>query len=358
MEEDNPLFEPQREKMGSISLGRFDYQYHWAIDKIIELHYKGEEYIIFMETHEDVVLADSIDPKKVKFDFNQVKATEKEFTEHKLIKIEEKDKNSVLGKMFISSSKPKFRKLIRNINLVSASGFKIRTLDPELKLTCINTCHLTDNVIDYFIKALNSELQLDKLPDNLGFINSTLPITSSESTVVGNLSRMIENVYPKYSYKSHSIFASLAIELHRKGTDIRDYPKWKEFVFHKGVTFTTVDQLIKSLIVSEEETSIMEDFDLLVVDFEFKGMKAVKFKNAFRNYYQNRYSLTLTKLSLIKEIRNAIINTLDKEEEDIIVLLSLVKAILSNECVTSFESDDKLNCAIICEYLILQKDGK
>ncbi|MBU2714276.1 dsDNA nuclease domain-containing protein, partial [Zooshikella harenae] len=73
----NPLAEEQREKSGSTTFEKYDYQYHWALDRILTEHSKAIEYAVFMECHEDVVLADSLCGVSARFEFNQVKAVEK-----------------------------------------------------------------------------------------------------------------------------------------------------------------------------------------------------------------------------------------------------------------------------------------
>jgi len=46
---DNPLAQAsQREKSGSDTYRKYNYQYHWALCRIIEEHDQGSEYALFM----------------------------------------------------------------------------------------------------------------------------------------------------------------------------------------------------------------------------------------------------------------------------------------------------------------------
>ncbi len=70
---ENPLALKQREKKGAETFAKYDYQYHWALCRLLDQHQNKSEYAIFVEYHEDVVLADSLDIAKAKFEFNQIK---------------------------------------------------------------------------------------------------------------------------------------------------------------------------------------------------------------------------------------------------------------------------------------------
>jgi hypothetical protein len=59
---DNPLASAQRECSGAITFAKYEYQYHWALCRIIEEQRKINEFAIFMEYHEDVVIANSVRP--------------------------------------------------------------------------------------------------------------------------------------------------------------------------------------------------------------------------------------------------------------------------------------------------------
>jgi DNA-binding CsgD family transcriptional regulator len=54
----NPLATQQREKKGAETFSKYDYQYHWALCRLLDEHHANQDYAIFVEYHEDVVLAD------------------------------------------------------------------------------------------------------------------------------------------------------------------------------------------------------------------------------------------------------------------------------------------------------------
>ena len=122
---DNPLAVAQREKSGAITFDKYEYQYHWALYRVIDEQKKNSEYALFIEFHEDVVIADSLDANVAKFEFNQVKNISKpKFTVANLTK-RKGEKNSVLGKLVQSASNKPFSDKIANINLVASCGFTL-----------------------------------------------------------------------------------------------------------------------------------------------------------------------------------------------------------------------------------------
>src|SRR5690554_2684655 len=83
----NPLgLEPKREKSGSDTFRKYNFQYHWAFCRMLDELENGNEFALFIEEHEDVTVADSLDAEKTTFEFNQVKETSKKHTIQSLTK--------------------------------------------------------------------------------------------------------------------------------------------------------------------------------------------------------------------------------------------------------------------------------
>ncbi|NKI26499.1 DUF4297 domain-containing protein [Arenibacter sp. 6A1] len=113
----NPLLEPQREKAGSTTFGKYGYQYHLALFRIIEEHKEFNEYAVFLELHEDVVNSNSLDQSSATFDFKQFRTNKPRFTEHGLTK-KTKTKPSVLAKLVGSCINKDYSLLITSMNMV------------------------------------------------------------------------------------------------------------------------------------------------------------------------------------------------------------------------------------------------
>ena len=85
---------------GASSGNRFSFQIDWAFSKLIELHRAGNDYLIFLDLHDDVVVANSeTAPSTV--DFYQVKTSKKkEWTEARLTYRKKGKSLSILGKLY------------------------------------------------------------------------------------------------------------------------------------------------------------------------------------------------------------------------------------------------------------------
>lgn len=103
MTETNPLAVAQPNTKGAETFSKYSYQYHWALCRLLDSHADDSEYAIFVEYHEDVVFADSLDSEKAKFEFSQIKC--KDASAYTILSLTKpvKNGNSVLGKLLLSS---------------------------------------------------------------------------------------------------------------------------------------------------------------------------------------------------------------------------------------------------------------
>ena len=125
-----------REKAGSISGSRIEYQKDWSICKLIECHTTTSDYVIIFDWHEDLIVMDSEhSPQKVAF--FQIKGKKSgNWTIGSLIKSETgKDGKlllSIIGKLY--DCKTKFDLETTSLNFVSNARFNV---DLENKLSSL-----------------------------------------------------------------------------------------------------------------------------------------------------------------------------------------------------------------------------
>ena len=124
----NPLAAAQRENSGAITFSKYEYQYHWALFRVLDNQMNNSEYALFMELHEDVVIADSLDVNIAKFEFNQVKnISTPKYNIDNLIKIKQGKKNSVIGKLVQSASDKSFsdcQSALKSIHLTASNNVR------------------------------------------------------------------------------------------------------------------------------------------------------------------------------------------------------------------------------------------
>ncbi|BBI60512.1 hypothetical protein HSBAA_18180 [Vreelandella sulfidaeris] len=80
----------KEKKAGSDTYRKYNYQYHWAFCRMLDEHSEGNEYAIFVEEHEDVTLANSLNGASALFEFNQIKEIASKSTITSLTKDKEK----------------------------------------------------------------------------------------------------------------------------------------------------------------------------------------------------------------------------------------------------------------------------
>lgn len=97
------LSSPERETDGSRTLDRYDFQTHWGVLRLLELHGSGQDYAVAFEFHDDIVVVDNVTvPGSISF--FQVKGKAKgKWSIRDLTKQDTGDsghKPSIVGKMF------------------------------------------------------------------------------------------------------------------------------------------------------------------------------------------------------------------------------------------------------------------
>jgi hypothetical protein len=243
--DDNPLAEKQRETKGAETFGKYDYQYHWALCRLLEKHEENTEYAIFVEHHEDVVLASSLDVNTARFEFNQVKCiTGSRYTLLSLTKIPSNSNNSILGKLLKDGTEKSFHASIDAINLVATNGFNNDINAKGLKLQVITKADFSEEALNAFLEKMKNEISIEEIPDNLCFIVPELPSQGHQEHVIGRVSNLIEKLFPQSPCKPSNIYRLLIDELHRKGQITYDYAKWNQLIKNKALTSKTVHDVI------------------------------------------------------------------------------------------------------------------
>ncbi|WGQ08956.1 DUF4297 domain-containing protein [Pedobacter gandavensis] len=347
----NPLLDPQREKAGSQTKAKYSYQYHWALYRAIQEHGKENEYAVFVELHEDVVLCDSLDASKAKFEFNQVKTTSAKYTKHALIN--PKKGSSPLGKLIGSAASKPFTSKVSEINFVAISGFGIILKKPGLDLKKITIPDIDDTELSHLELAIKNELKVTPLPSNLQFIIPDLSQSSFQNDVIAEISKLITVLFPGSSYQSVDIYRVLIDEINRKGEVSYDFTKWNELLKNKALTCTTVTSVINQFTSLKNQANIEATFNSIMMELKLNVLQSLGFKKSFDRYLQSRIgSKTLSQLETSQAIKHQISSNLGKVNDDICLLIANVYESLDDKSKQLFPSKRDAQAAIICELII------
>lgn len=349
----NPLAkEPKREKKGSETYRKYNYQYHWAFCRLLEEHKKGNEYALFIEEHEDVTVADSLDATKARFEFNQVKETATKFTLSALFR-KRKGKGSILGKLALDTTSKSFSSKVKEARLVSSSGFKFNGNSAGFDFELIRAGNLSMEEVSHIRTHLKNEVGDDALLDKLLFVVADLQPKDFENAVKGRVSDLIEFCSSGNQGNVVSIYRCIITDLHRKGVNTFDYKEWHQALKMKAITSEQVQKIVNQNVTRKDDAQLLNELRAILQDeFLLSSVQRKNIQRAFQRYYEKRFgdrSLGLTSIS--NEIREEIVNheSSCKHAKD---LVDKVSESLSTKCRDYFDSTDELSAAILYEFIM------
>ncbi|WP_335994334.1 dsDNA nuclease domain-containing protein [Acinetobacter pittii] len=334
----NPLAVAQRETAGASTYEKYEYQYHWALGRILNEHSRTIDYVVFVELHEDVVFCSSADEPKAKFEFNQVKnKSTSKYTSKSITKRTKKEPNSVLGKMLLGiKDKPYLSKLV-SLNLVATCGFSLQLNGEPLNLEFIKISDLHEECINDIQVAIETEIGYKKLPDTLSFITPTLPPTGFQKNIIGEISILVNKIKAGANHNAESIYRSLMDELRIKGAVTYDYKLWDDLIQRKGLTGITVENTISQFTQSNDLQVRENELTEILNELNFKHHEKAKIRKEFHRYHSSSLQRNLAVLQDHEIMKNIVnINYSVYEDEGLETFIDkTMEQLLKNDKITS-----------------------
>lgn len=353
----NILSEPQRETAGASTFGKYEFQFHWALCKIIKKHKKSEDYALLIEYHEDVVIANSLDGNQAKFDFYQVKnKSGSHYTVASLTKREKaKDglKNSVLGKLLSSCVNTSYSDRISEIGLVASNGFSLDQKDNDLKLEVITTGNLSKNCSDTLTEKIKSELNEKQLPENLKFIIPRIQLNNQREFVIAEFADLVDTLFPDGLCNAVSIYRAIIDEVHRKGSITYDFTDWERLVDEKSLTSYKVQEVIAVNTKHPSTEQMISDLRSIKSELDWSFSTFKKYRQKLeRLMLQRTGMLTALGLNRMKNI-DASISGIDAENFESLGegFNAQVLKIKADFPTGSFSDDDEILSEVLYRYL-------
>lgn len=349
----NPLLAAQREKAGSETFEKYSYQYHWALYRILNSHSTANEYAVFVEFHEDVVVSDSLDASKAKFEFNQVKTTKGRFTAHKLVH-QKKNNKCVLGKLISSGFEKPFKDRITELNLVALNNFSLTLKDDGLSLNKITLDDLSETQFNEIEKAIKEEMNISSLPSNIQFIVPELSEKNFQNDVIASIAKLVSNLFPSSHCSPVEIYRLLIDEINRKGKVTYDFTKWNDLLANKALTSITVTEVINSFTKIKDETKVEVEFHTICSEIGLNSIKSKLLKRSFDRYRTKRISNSSTlQMDTTKCLVNEIQINMDKGVDNLEQLIENVRIKIPEKILRQFNNDLEIKSAVICEYIMM-----
>lgn len=317
----NPLAATQRERAGAQTFEKYEYQYHWALCRILGAHENSDDYVVFIELHEDVVLATSTDESIARFEFNQVKnVSDTPWSQKKLTSVPKvstkKNTNSILGKMLQGVRNKPFVDKLNSLDLVATCGFKLPPKTDGLKLSIISIGDLHDDCLKDIQAAIDKELGTYPIPKTLRFITPDLPASGFQDVAIGRISKLVDVKAPGAMCNASTIYRVLIDDLHRKGTVAFDFTDWNDLVKNKGTTHGDVERVISSYTEKRGFEVIEKDLDDILKDLELKSNKRIHVRRAFERYHNTvRLERSLIAIDNQQAVKDAVESNFEAFEE-------------------------------------------
>ena len=191
----NPLaLEPKREKSGSDTFRKYNFQYHWAFCRMLDELENGKEFALFIEEHEDVTVADSLDAEKTTFEFNQIKETSKKHTIHSLTNKTKKNPQSLIEKLAKSCCDKSYSEKISRVNFVSTGGYSFELHKDGFNYEVISSGQLTEKEGKVVAGCIAEIKDIGEFYEKLAFVIPELPEKSFDLVVEGRISSLISKL--------------------------------------------------------------------------------------------------------------------------------------------------------------------
>ena len=296
---------PEPEDAGSRTQNRFDYQNHWAICHLLELHEKGIDFILAVECHDDVLEILPGAPKRL--NFYQIKTTR---SGNINISPDNKTSMTYLGRMLCHLQS--FGDNVGNLTLISNRPFRKKIgkrasqefdcqklVDFQDKNphaiwdAAIET--ITDVTLRAKIKALNYS------PEIFTFKVSDLPLDSFSDMTKGKVLSFLA----KYQRDQAAIpfYNALLAEIKKQTTREKKTLGRNDFIQNRSIDKKRFDEIAKEAIeqplMKERIAKILNNFESSRLPWGIKKQYEKELKNLevdlyARNSYYHLLSETIS----------------------------------------------------------------
>lgn len=294
---------PESEDAGSRTQNRFDYQSHWAICHLLELHEEGVDFVLAAECHDDVleILPDA--PKRL--NFYQIKTTK-----NGNINISSDNKISMtyLGKMLCHLQR--FGNDVGNLTLISNRPFKEKIgkrassefdcqklIDFQDKNPRLIWEAAAETISDVGLKAKVKALNFS--PEIFTFKVSDLPLDNFSEMTKGKIITFLE----KYRRDQAALpfYQALLAEIKRQSNREKKTLEKKDFIQNRSIDKKHFDKIVKEVIeqplMKERIASVIKDLESSGIAWGIKKQYKEELKNLEIDLYaKNSYYHLLSEM--------------------------------------------------------------
>ncbi len=243
---DTLLSTPQREKAGSLAQERFDFQAHWGVAHLLDLHEQDIDYAIAFEFHDDifVIKYSSGEPK---VSFYQVKTKETGSWDIKEITKQPKGKSglkpSIIGKLL--SNKQKFPDHTDHLGFVSNA--------PASFIDKVYPCKFSEadkGSYTYLMAALKNEFPGSATNDDcklFHFYRTQFTLEGYETYIRGRVSEFIFKVCGPVESGHEAFRLTLLDQCRQRAKRLKDVSTFSELLTAKFIRRSDLEGWLENL---------------------------------------------------------------------------------------------------------------
>lgn len=250
---------PLRERSGASSGSRFDFQKNWALTQILRLHLSGDDYVVVLDWHEDVLILDSeTEPTSIKF--YQVKGKKSgHWTLTDLLRREagaDGPKSSILGKLY--QNRRNFEDQTESLNFISNAKYRFKLQDTSaLSMDKNEICafELLPDQLETIKQKLAREHELDELPDVetcMYFRCTDLSLDDHVGHTTGKVAEFLHALFPNRKFSTTPIYQALFTEVSRKNNFSQDVENFEALLRTKAISRSNINKILQTIGVTAD----------------------------------------------------------------------------------------------------------
>jgi hypothetical protein len=321
-----------RETVGSDTASRFDYQKNWALCEILRRHETNDDYCVFLEHHEDVVVLDSSnDPLHA--DFYQIKTKR---AKHWLLSalIEATDGKDhvalcIIGKLFESARE--FQKETRSLSIVSNAPFQVELKDQEgqsetsLQLEEIPASVLSDKDKKKIFTRLQHEGLLGDAADyeNVLFLRvSALSLRDHDRHTLGHLVDFLERKYPGRRIDHQTLHRTLFAEIRERTNHCVPCSDTEDLFKKKSIDRKTFQLMLDEAGVAHDANAMWQAAESQLLRESISPARLMRLKTEWRRHEIDRMNRSDVALAALRStIRSLMDAWMEDESLDLMTVL-------------------------------------
>lgn len=284
-----------REKSGSKTSSRFEFQANYSILKILDLHEGGDDYRAFFDHFDDLTILDSSN-SPTRIEFFQIKGRDaaKHWTIKQLVKKEKKGTppTSIIGKMYKNAVD--FSDDVNHITFVSNASFKVTLADGTMTTTddvSISGSDLHASEIHLIDATLETDFPSPRNPVCKGILfleRTNLPLQEQATFVTGRLVELLEKYAEQESFPIKALYDVLFQNVMTRAGNTQQSTSLDELHQNKSLSRLEISALFEK---AATKRSFQESWTLIAQELtagNYSTVKMIRVQNAALRYLRER----------------------------------------------------------------------